>query len=508
MICLRDVSLLAVAALIGCSPVVDPSNSPDAQIDAPDTTAPGIASSNVQDMGARFSVIHPIVISFDEDLDPATVSATSVTLTYDALNFYRFYEVGDFAAPHGPVAQPLTRVRGTVAYDAATRKLTFTPAVPLAYGQVHTLRLVDLKDTNGNAFSETISFRTFVNSVVRRTYFSTSGATQYYYRTPVDANGYLDKQNYVGNTGPDAMWFSMDDIPGDHFDLTYDAAGRLRAEAYLTSGPDNRYDTADDTIIEFFGNVIDASGKQVERYITNNPGVDAMYGTADDVPIYLMVQNYTGDRHTGFIWYTNSGTDTLWRTADDRCNSYWEYEYDAQGNKTRETRKRCNGDQLPRTADDTINQIRDYAYDSEGRLTRLGYRVGPGTDTMWDTADDAFAYILRTDYDASGLAIGTLQYSGPGTDGVWGTPDDTASYATTTIYDTATKLPLSTTTYGEDGADNMWGTPDDMITGYQVFTYDGLGNRTDEKYFDAGADGMWRTPDDRVLQDNDYNASL
>lgn len=43
MIRLRDVApLLAAGVVLGCSPVVDTGNSPDAAIDAPDTTRPMI----------------------------------------------------------------------------------------------------------------------------------------------------------------------------------------------------------------------------------------------------------------------------------------------------------------------------------------------------------------------------------------------------------------------------------------------------------------------------------
>src|SRR6185369_5539277 len=77
---LRDVAV--VLTLAGCGQVSDNKNSPDAQPDAPDTTAPMVVDTHPLKDQKAVSVITPITITLDEAADPATVTNATVKLRY------------------------------------------------------------------------------------------------------------------------------------------------------------------------------------------------------------------------------------------------------------------------------------------------------------------------------------------------------------------------------------------------------------------------------------------
>jgi hypothetical protein len=498
--------MLAAGALVGCSPVEDAANSPDASIDAADVAGPAIVSSNPAHMGTKFSVIQPITVSFDEDVDPATVTASSVTLTRWISQYSPNYPNGDLIGTSGPTGQPGTTINGTVAFDAVARRLTFTPAQPLAYNGNYTLTLTDIKDTHGNATSTTVEFRTYVNAAIRDARFNANtGATSYYDAFPTEASG-LTERWLRFFAGTDGIWFTSDDSPNVHIRYRYDA-GVLIDEYNFGPGPDGVYNTADDVPNEYFTYGYDTQRQPTDRTLYGSPGPDGMWGTADDPIAILFSYSVAAGRTEGYVYYYSPGTDGNWRTPDDRCTMYWQYEYDADGRKTRELRRGCGTDQLPRTADDTFQQVRDYTYDSNGDLTHTGFRNGPGPDGMWLTADDSRSSIVRQDRDDNGLVIQTFNYSGAGPDAMWGTADDIINAHTRVTYDETTKLPILVVTYNGAGSDGMWGTADDLVSGYTRTSYNGVGNRVDSKTYSIGADGMWFTADDRVTIDVNYNVS-
>jgi hypothetical protein len=499
--------LLAAGALAGCSPVEDFTNSPDAAIDAADTAGPGIVSSNPAHMGTKFSVIQPITVTFDEDVDPATVTAATVTLTQRQSQYVPLYPNNPIAGPSGPIAQPVTPIRGTVAFDAVARKLTFTPAQPLAYSGHYTLTLTDIKDAYGNATSSTIAFRTYVNATIREVHFSNNGNLSYYDGYPTDVNGLRERWVQYYSVGADTLWFTSDDLAGINIRFRYDDNGDLADEYNFGPGPDNLYNTADDVPVAYFSYAQDAQMQPTERTYHTSAGPDAMWGTADDPIALLFSYSIAAGRTEGYVYFNNAGTDGMWRTADDRCTLYFQYEYDADGRKTRDIQRSCGADQLPRTADDTFQQVRDYTYDSNGALTHTGIRNGPGPDGMWLTADDSHSSIVRQDRDDSGQLTQTFTYSGAGPDTLWGTADDVINGHSRVTYDEATRLPILVVTYSSSGADSMWGTADDVVSSYTRTSYNGSGNRVDAKRYAIGADGVWFTADDRVLNDVDYNIS-
>src|SRR4051812_17937628 len=72
--------LLVATLVAGCGSVSD--NSPDAPPPPADTTPPSIVVSHPDMNATKASVIDPVTMLFDEPLDPASVSATTVTARY------------------------------------------------------------------------------------------------------------------------------------------------------------------------------------------------------------------------------------------------------------------------------------------------------------------------------------------------------------------------------------------------------------------------------------------
>lgn len=494
-------SLLTAGLLFGCSPVDDSSNSPDAAVDAPDTTAPTILSATPANMSRKASVIAPLVVTFGEAMDAATISAATVKVDREPQRYVPYNVNFEFYPRLGPSEPP---VRGAVTYDAETRKLTFTPQQPLAYGTRYRVSLTGLKDVIGNDLTTTISFVTSTNNPVREVQYSGNGASVSYYRTyTYDMNGFqIGRIDWA--VGSDSQWFTADDNPNAHLKFNVSDEGRILDEFQMNPGTDARYGTADDVPADRWGFVFEMQNKPKERNYYQ-PGTDNLLNTSDDVLQYLNVFD-TGAQPSGWVFYTNAGTDTMFRTPDDRCNTYWDYFYDTAGNRVRESWKLCATDQLPRTADDAVTYqwVHDYAYDANGYLTQRSWRTGDGTDNIWLNNDDEHSDVQKYTRDDSGNVTLVSTYTLVGTDGLWLTSDDVLTSQIRTTYN-ANKLRVEDVSYSEDGVDNSWGTPDDVISSYTTYQYDPNGNRTDQKSWSVGADALIRTADDRVTFDVDFD---
>jgi len=497
---------LALLAAVGCSPVKDSSNVPDATIDSMDTRPPMIESSVPMNMGTKVSVISPISVFFDESLDPASVTSATVKLTYFANFPMPVLPNFVLTVPHGPIpASGFLQVKGTVSYDDAAKKVSFEPAAPLPYGFVFSLSL-DVKDTAGLGFTGSVSFTTFVNSAVKQYFFNnTNGIPIQWLGNPTDMNGRQTKRVAGTAPGTDTIWFTADDPKNQRSDFRFDPDGRILDERYFGSGPDAIFDTNDDTISICVRYSFDAMKMMTERTYAATAGPDAMFCTPDDVPSVNSVYTYMGSTMTGFVYNNNAGTDGTWHTSDDRCAIYYDYQYDAMGNKSREIYRNCAADQLPRTADDTYNQYYAYEYDAAGNVTKRTYYYNPGTDNTWLTPDDTIGEVIRYNRNSDGIITEQLNSFAVGTDGMWATNDDPGQRTATTL--DAKQLAEEITVYSAVGTDGMWGTADDVIANYQKLAYDALGNRTDSKTYLAGPDAMWRTPDDRIVQDFDFDLS-
>src|SRR3954471_8112094 len=151
---LREV--LVATLIAGCGSVSD--NSPDAPTVGPDTTPPMIIGSHPDKMSMKVSVVMPVSVLFDEALDPATVSATTVTARYavkleffDLVSTFRYENVGRVPA-------------SSVTYDPATKKIVFNPLLPLPYNARVDVTLDGVKDVAGNPLAAThLVFDTLAN---------------------------------------------------------------------------------------------------------------------------------------------------------------------------------------------------------------------------------------------------------------------------------------------------------------------------------------------------------
>ncbi|MCG6497534.1 Ig-like domain-containing protein [Kitasatospora sp. A2-31] len=105
-----------------------------------DTTAPTVTGTTPAAGATGVAPGTAVRFSFSEPLDPASVTASSVTLR----------TAGGAA------------VAGTVAYDAAANGVVLTPASPLALTTGHTATVQGVRDTSGNALASpfTLSFTT------------------------------------------------------------------------------------------------------------------------------------------------------------------------------------------------------------------------------------------------------------------------------------------------------------------------------------------------------------
>jgi hypothetical protein len=496
---------IALIAAIGCSPVSDSSNVPDAPIDSTDTRPPEIASSIPANMSTKASVLTPVSVFFDEQLDPQTVTAATVKLGYNQAIPTQLFPFVDILKPHGPAGANLTQIKGTVSYDPAARKVSFVPLAPLPYGFVIVLSFVDVKDMGGVSFTGNITFMTAVNGQTKQySYNPSTGVPNDSIVMPVDMNGRQTKRVGSSAPGADTIWFTADDPKNQHYEFKFSPDGRLEDERRFSIGGDNLWDTADDITNVCVRYAHNAERQTTERtYAAGGPGPDTVWCTADDMVTVNTVYQYMGPTMTGWVYNNTAGADGTWHTSDDRCFYYWEYIYDAQGLKTREILRACNGDGMPKTADDTFNYYYAYEYDASGNQTKFVYHGSAGPDTVWLNADDPPSYQDRYVRDANGLVTDHYRSNGAGPDMVWGNADDPGTHTVTTY--NAQKLPDEVTFYGGPGGDLMWGTMDDVIGSYSKTTYDALGNRVDQKTYNAGADSVWKTPDDRVITDADFD---
>jgi len=103
-----------------------------------DEVPPSVVSTSPVSGATGVSVTTPIAVTFNEAIDPATLSTSTLTV----------------ATTSGGTA-----VTGTVAYDAAARTGTFTPSAPLSGQTGYTATLAgSVKDQAGNAMGTAFSF--------------------------------------------------------------------------------------------------------------------------------------------------------------------------------------------------------------------------------------------------------------------------------------------------------------------------------------------------------------
>ena len=510
MIRLRT-SYFAAALLAACSPVED-----NREVDAPaaDTTAPGVLKATPADMGRKVSVLQPITVVFDDDVDAATVTAATVELSYSESFPPPIYRAFTPFGPIGP-AMPKHIVPAVVTYDAVSRTLRVVPKAPLPYAQRFTLSLTILKDAAGNELTTSIKFLTAVNHETRSRPFDTQAQPNEYTEQVLDANGFVNESLRRSDAGLDLIWFNTDDTYSNFIDVINKPNGQLEYEWFMGAGTDTALHTPDDVIGGGLSYKYDANNLLTEQTV-HGPGMagaDMMYGTPDDGITGIVAYKYQAGLIASRVYYTGVGlVDTAWRTADDQCNIFFndglaELTYDTMGRRTREVRKSCGPDRLPSNVDDTFLRYSEYQYDANHALTRQIDRTGPGTNTMWLDNDDVIDTIQNFIVDPNGLVTEHRYYDDPGVNTMWenGGGDDVLLRLTKWTYD-ANKQPIEVTSYGP-GLDAKLGSPDDVIVGYQKTTYDAQGNRIRSRAFDVGPDGAPYTGDDTLTLDTDYDTT-
>jgi hypothetical protein len=496
MLRLRDAWLAVVVTAAACSPVSDPSNVPDAAIDAPDTTPPMLVSSNPANMQQHVSVLSPISLFFDRRLDPATVNMMTVRIRY----VYSQYAAG------------FTFQYAKVSYDDAANKISIEPSLPMYNSARYEVIVDGVKDLSGNVVNNArVSFFTYYNAALRTTYYNvTSGVITQAYANELDADGRLAKGVYKNGVGPDMMWHTADDVTACcPYGYVYGPDGRmLEQRSWGAAGPDAKFNTPDDVLTNLYKYEYDAMGLMTtEGSVLAGP--DTLLGTADDVPQYYQTYQYMNGFQTSYAFYDHPGPDNVWKTADDRTqnagNAWGEYTVDSFGNRTRQIYRQVGPDMTPKTADDFIYIVYDYEYDSYGYQTKQVYKNAAGPDAMWLTADDVVGSWSKIERDASGAMIGRWSYSAIGPDAMWFTADDVPSSHQVYI-NNADKIMIDQTNYNA-GPDTIWGNADDVPTSYTLWSVDGNGNKIEQRSFGAGPDGKVKTADDRVSYDNDLNTT-
>ena len=478
---------MALAALAACGTVKGDDAMGD---DAPevDTTPPQLMTSTPAADGTRFSVLAPLTFEFDESLDPATVTASSVTVHYIQYN-------------------QLVPVIGVVSYDDATKTITFDPNLPLYNGIRLLVRVSNtVKDVAGNAFAgKDFAFKTNTNQITKSVnYNTTTAAISSWTSFGVDTNGHRSRYVYYNSNGPDMQWFTADDPAQSHSEYVYSPMGVQLEYRNFDAGPDGIYNNGDDRITSMAKYTVDARGVTTGGASIMGPGLDQMWGTADDVlnSHYATTTTPNGLRE---ISYNGPGNDGVWKTADDRVSYFQEYLMDDRGFVTRYVSYNAGPDQLAQTTDDVVSGWSQQTLDGNGTTTESRYYNNPGADGMWLTADDVIGGRSSYEQDAKGFRIAYRSYSSPGTDMMWGTADDVVGgYGA--YGNNPQGLMTSQTSFSGPGADAVWGTSDDVISGHGTFAYDQNGQRTDQKYYATpGPDNVWRTGDDRLSNDADYD---
>ena len=488
----------AACVLAGCGSISDNGNNIDAAV-ITDTTAPTVMSSSPANSDKGVRTITPLSFFFDESIDPASVTADTVKLTYLPLmpagpylyNLDIFFLNTNVAYQFGE--QP---IRGTVSYDDAGHKVSFVPAAPLPRA-VRVTATLAVKDVAGNMHTGMpIQFQTAINNEKARFGFNTTtGVPASWQEFGPGMNGRMDRRVVHNNAGADGIWHTMDDNTSSRLGVNWSDDGRILEERQYGAGPDGKLNTADDVVNQFGKFAYDAMGRLTERYYSQNPGADAMYGTADDLPLEVQTMTYDAmGRPLATVLFYEAGSDTVFRTADDRCSNYTEFQYNAAGMKTRDVFRSCGADELPKTADDTISQYKDYQYDENGNLKDITSFYNPGPDNVFFTVDDLGFARYTFELAANGVPEKINYYGGPGPDNRWRTADDILSQIEKDTLDDHGLVTVQD--FYNSGPDGVLGTPDDNITNYLVTTYDENGSRVDQKTYFPGLDAMAHTADD------------
>lgn len=429
-----------------------------------DTTAPKIVSTAPT---GNVPILGQLTATFDEPLDPATVSATTVHLVTRL----------DDSFPAVP---------GSVTYDAATMTISFAPLRPLTYDAIYELQIGAVADPSGNAFAGAAKpFHAAVNAELRSTSF-TNNAIEGYVAYTLDANGHQTKSVRYDSAGTNQTWFDDDDHASTHEETEYSPNGLWLAYRRYAIGNDNKWNSNDDPVV-----LRDEYTYDTEQRLTKFAEF-----AADQT---LRIDDSWTDRNMmASATFDSAGDDMVWNTTDDKGPQWRDLAHDQTGATTRVTTHNTGGDALPQTADDFISASTTFERDATTYVvTRQIVYGDAGMDLMWLTNDDVVANYAVFTTDSHGLMTTRVAYSQKGNDMAWFTNDDVISSRQVVTYDANL---LMTNRDSLNGA----GT----ITSYTTFEYDAAGNRTRQRlYLGAGNDGNWHSPDDDLAVEVTYDTT-
>ncbi|MCB1836342.1 MAG: hypothetical protein KDH99_01865, partial [Alcanivoracaceae bacterium] len=280
--------------------------------------------------------------------------------------------------------------------------------------------------------------------------------------------------------GPDAIWFTEDDVAGVHY---------LGKVVYFPNG----------ALLEYEG----ASEGAVLIIPCLDPGTDGLPFSADDKPGcslgYQVAVLDGADNRGQVVTYDAAGPDGLWFTADDRVKNYTLVTYNGTGVGVASVLYNGDGaDNIWFTADDDV-QLHT--------LTKLGDDFKPrytatynnrGVDSTWFTADDVVQSWTYYGYDANGNNILVATHASKGSDGIWFTADDSATATISLKDDNGYPMLSGQITSGGMGPDGRWLSGDETLFGYTYNEYNDAGLQTRTVTMQSsGPDGKWFTADDQ-----------
>ncbi len=270
----------------------------------------------------------------------------------------------------------------------------------------------------------------------------------------------------------------------------------LGIEYYSDPGLDLVYGTADDVRSGFLRYDIDEQGEVTGGTLVVAPGPDNTLDTSDDERLYYFTRSSTADSET-YLYY-NAGPDTLWFTSDDVVDNVTRLFYDDLGRQVRRIDSRGLGaDGEPLTFDDDDLNSTLTSFGAYGELRTIRFQ-GFGDDQVAYTEDDPVERYWDRSYDANGNQIALRFFGGPGADSIWYSADDVMTSHQRREFDER-NLAVSWTFYEETGPDGEWLTSDDPVDRYQAFVYDANGLLIqDATSSGRGFDGEWITPDDNL----------
>ncbi len=392
-----------------------------------------------------------VVLLLNGEADPASVNATSVTLSGPGSN----------GAP----------LPATVSYDPVARTITLAPKAPLgASGCLSPLPPRDgmyrvatqaLRAWNGAPIDDvTTRFTTVYDTLTSQTphvggvvlpspvggWYDTATeladgrlARVVHWSWGIDAvphNAddhpvFHDDYSYAGATtrivrygkpGPDGMWLTADDAVESYLDRS-SVAGHFRQVGYVAPGPNGVWFDQDDTTFDVNDWLLEADGRRPAEAHYSAAGPDGVPFTADDVLRGYDRYAWSGDTAT-ILESFDPGPDATWHTADDVVYQAWDLTLGSLGEIASRAAMLPGPDGQLLTADDTICGVNRCWRDGAGLPDVLGVFEGAGPDGVWFTADDLRRLYVRFEKAPSGALTSASIYDAPGPDGLWLSGDD------------------------------------------------------------------------------------